>query len=144
MHAVHNYALLERGTELSIRVICEENWAYENDHATIRIRIIAPEVQLVGTTPADYDALMGEVAAQASLKEAHIPKRLTAPKVFGNANKEEEVRVTFRKSSSTLSLRVFYGSLLRDCLCLQASPCGSSPSCRQTSINLLPSTQLWG
>ena len=44
-HAVHNYALLERGTELSIRIICEENWAYENDHLTLRLRIVAPEQQ---------------------------------------------------------------------------------------------------
>ena len=28
-HAQHDYPLLERGTELSIRVVCEEHWSYE-------------------------------------------------------------------------------------------------------------------
>ena len=34
-HAQHDYPLLERGTELSIRVVCEEHWSYEVRKARI-------------------------------------------------------------------------------------------------------------
>ena len=117
-HAQHNYALLERGTELTVRVICEENWAYENDSVTIRIRIVAPEVQSGVHPDTSMDALMDEVenvgaerssdtntSANVRAYARHIPHRLTAPTVFGNARTEEELRETYVKSARFLNLR---------------------------------------
>ena len=42
VHSTQGYALLERGTELSIRITCEENWAYEDDHVVLRLRVVSP------------------------------------------------------------------------------------------------------
>lgn len=107
---------------------------YENDHVTLRIRIVAPTVQ-----PSDHpdgkirqhprgalEALLGEVTpstveeneatysagselartdtAAARIKERLLPRRLTAPKVFGVARTEDEVRQIFRKSQRFLNL----------------------------------------
>ena len=135
-HSRHGYALLERGTEMSLRVICEENWAYENDHVTLRIRVVPPEDlaaderrHSIHRRPSErlddslrevldveddefYDASSGLGASLARtssvsvavMKERHIPRRLTAPRVFGAARTEKEVRATFRKSLRFLNL----------------------------------------
>ena len=117
-HAQHDYALLERGTELSISVICEEHWAYENDHVSLRIRIVPPHVQhaelLMDASAVGLPTVLERMNSPESVdgsctveevRARHIPRRLTAPKVFGNARVEEEVRSTYRKSARFLNLQ---------------------------------------
>jgi hypothetical protein len=118
-HAIHGYALLERGAELSIRIICEENWAYEDDAVTLRLRVVAPVVRssaessaaaAAAAVPHDEAAagspsLARTVTAAARLKERHIPRRLTAPRVFGDSKSEEEVRAKFGKSRRYLNVQ---------------------------------------
>ena len=73
------------GTELSIRVVCEEHWSYESDHVCIRVRIMDPTVQRAEPL-ADLELELertsslesaGGVSTAGDVRARHIPRRLT-------------------------------------------------------------------
>ena len=69
----HWRKLCAGGTELSIRVVCEEHWSYESDHVCFRVRIIDPEVQRAE----DFDNSLGLALERTSTRGSTLERTST-------------------------------------------------------------------